>query len=243
MTGAPRSSSPQAAWLEQLEQASNYSAWIYRAIRRHLCGHVLEVGCGTGTISVRIAAVADSLTAIDIDPVFVQRARQRLDQHVNVSVLQADATRDLPDMTFDTIVMLDVLEHMPDDAAMLCLLADRLAPGGSVVLKVPALPGLHNSLDRAVGHYRRYDGRTLRRSASQAGLEVSRIEAFNIAGIPGWWWNGLMRKTVAPASQVGGFDKLVPILERIERVVSPPVGLSYIAVLKRPTASRPNIRD
>jgi 2-polyprenyl-3-methyl-5-hydroxy-6-metoxy-1,4-benzoquinol methylase len=223
----------QSEWLDLLEQAKNYNSWIFRMARPYLRGRVLEVGCGTGTFSASIASSVEHLTAVDIDADFVNRADQRLSGHPNVTVYRADATRELPDSVFDTVVMLDVIEHVADDAAMLGELVRRLSADGRIVLKVPAMPRLYNSLDRAVGHYRRYDRAMLERLAEAVGLSVELVESFNAAGIPGWWWNGLWSNSVAPESQIGKFDKVVPILEGLERVLHLPFGLSLIAVFQR----------
>lgn len=226
-------SAPQTEWLARLRMADNYNRWIFNTILPHLSGRVLEIGCGTGTVSDLIAAAVDHLIAIDIDAAFVDSARVALKGRRNVTVSQADATRDLPDGIFDVVVMLDVLEHIADDLAMLRALAVRLNASGRILLKVPALPALLNSQDIAVGHFRRYDRRALETVAVDAGLAIDRIVPFNIAGILGWWWNGQWGKAVAPKTQINIFDRLVPMLERFERVVAPPVGLSYFAVLSK----------
>ena len=128
--------------------------------------------------------------------------------------------------------MLDVLEHIADDAAMLASLANKLAPGGRIVLKVPAIPWLFNSLDAAVGHFRRYDQTALTLVAHSAGCRVRHCQSFNIAGIPGWWWNRVRQRDVAPGAQIEGFDKLVPFLAFGEKFLPPMAGLSLIGVLE-----------
>lgn len=225
---------PQAEWLDHLTDAGNYNRWIFDVIRPHLRGRVLEVGCGTGTFSILMAGVAEHLTAMDLDPGFVTRAQQRLASVSNAVALQGDATRSLPEDAFDTVVMLDVLEHIEDDRAMLEALAARLTPGGRIVLKVPAIQALHNSMDRAVGHHRRYSKAGLEQAARRAGLIPHAVRPFNAAGIPGWWWNGVRNKTVAPAAQIGGFDRVVPVLAALERALPIPVGLSWIAAFSKP---------
>ena len=225
---------PQAEWLGHLAEAGNYNRWIFDAIKPHLHGRVLEVGCGTGTFSTLIAASAEQLTAMDLDAGFVAQAQERLGRMENAVALQGDATRSLPEDAFDTVVMLDVLEHIEDDGAMLEALAARLTPGGRIVLKVPAILALHNSMDRAVGHYRRYSKAALHQAARHAGLDTHAITPFNAAGIPGWWWNGVRNKAVAPSAQIGGFDRVVPVLAALERILPVPVGLSWIAVFSKP---------
>ena len=221
----------QSEWLSRLGRANNYNRWVFKSIEPYLCGNALEIGCGTGTFSALIAGAVEHLTAIDISQEFIDTARQRHTEVPNLTLLKADATDDLPDHKFDPIVMLDVLEHIADDAVILTSLKNKLAPGGRIVLKVPAIPRLFNSLDAAVGHFRRYDQNTLTLAAHSAGFVVRYCQSFNIAGIPGWWWNGVRQRDVAPGAQTGGSDKLVPILAFGEKFLPPMAGLSLIGVL------------
>ncbi len=222
----------QSEWLKSLGRASNYNRWVFKSIEPYLCGNALEIGCGTGTFSALIAEAVEHLTAIDISQEFIDTARRRHAEVPNLTLLKADATEDLPDHKFDSIVMLDVLEHIADDAVMLTSLKNKLAPGGRIVLKIPAIPRLFNSLDAAVGHFRRYDQNTLTLAAHSAGCTVRYCRSFNIVGIPGWWWNGVRQRVVAPGAQISGFDKLVPILAFGEKFLPPMPGLSLIGVLE-----------
>ena len=222
----------QSKWMSRLGRASNYNRWIFESIEPYLGRNALEIGCGTGTFSALIAGAVEHLTAIDISQEFIEIARRRHAKVPNITILKTDATEELPDQKFDSIVMLDVLEHIADDAGILTSLTNKLAPGGRIILKVPAIPRLFNSLDAAVGHCRRYNQKTLTLAAHSAGCTVRYCRSFNIAGIPGWWWNGVRQRDVAPGAQIGGFDKLVPILAFGEKFLPPMAGLSLIGVLE-----------
>lgn len=222
---------PQAEWLTHLAGASNYTRWIVEAVAPHLSGDILEVGCGTGSYTPHLARSGGAVTAVDIDPAFVAEARRVTESLPNVTVRHADATSDPLDGLFQSVVMLDVLEHIEDDAGFLRRLADRLASGGRIVIKVPAIPALHNSMDRAVGHYRRYDRVALQAVAGRAGLHVAHVEHFNALGILGWWWNGRAGRDVAPSNQIAGFDRIVPAARLLDSLSAKRVGLSLVAVL------------
>ncbi|MGF1500168.1 MAG: class I SAM-dependent methyltransferase, partial [Elainellaceae cyanobacterium] len=176
----------QTFWLENLKFASHYNQWIFSQIQPYLGAEVLEVGCGNGNFSVLIAPQCDRLVALDLDKDYVQQTRMRLRGNHRVEVLMADATQFNCDRSFDTIVMLDVLEHIEDDVGTLCTLSRLLKPGGRLVLKVPALEALYSPMDRAIGHYRRYRKATLKAAFEAAGLQASQVWYFNLAGIPGW---------------------------------------------------------
>lgn len=224
----------QALWLERLEEATNFTRWVGEEIRPFIRGRVLEVGCGAGTYTQLFAGWADAVVAVDIDPGFATATAQRFADDDKVQVQQADARR-LPALgTFDTIVMLDVLEHIEDDVATLAALREMLTESGAVVLKVPALPQLYGALDAAIGHYRRYTRNTLARTAARASLVISECRSFNLAAAPGWWLNGrILRRTHPPENQLRLYDRLVPAFRLVDRLTGPPFGTSLIAVARR----------
>jgi SAM-dependent methyltransferase len=128
------------------------------------------------------------------------------------------------------VVCSNVLEHIEDDRAALEALRKLLVPGGRIVLVVPALHALYGSIDRAIGHYRRYTSQEIAAVLSAAGLEVEHVSYFNLLGVPGWFLNAriLQRRTI-PGLQARLNDRLVPLL-RLERRFRPPLGMSLLAV-------------
>ena len=119
---------------------------------------------------------------------------------------------------------------MEDDITSLAAVRKPLEPKGRLVLLVPALPALYGSIDRALGHHRRYTRADLIAKLERAGFRLVHIEYFNLAGIPGWWWAGrvLQRQTI-PAGSLKLYDTLVPVF-RLERLIPWRVGQSLIAV-------------
>ena len=99
-----------------------------------------------------------------------------------------------------------------------------------MILLVPALPALYGSLDRALGHVRRYTPRELRTKFDAAGLRMRHLEYFNLAGLPGWWIAGrVLRREIIPAASLRWFDALVPLF-RLERFLPWRLGQSLIAI-------------
>ena len=145
----------QGKWLNQLKAATHYNQWIFSQFRPYLKGSVLEVGCGIGTFTELIAHSCPQVLAVDLNEDYTQQARDRLRHCTNLKIQTVDATQLQANQTFDTIVMLDVLEHIEDDIGVLQQLKQCLEPNGILILKVPAFNALYNSMDEAVGHYRR----------------------------------------------------------------------------------------
>jgi protein-L-isoaspartate O-methyltransferase len=230
----------QDFWLQNLSKADAFTRWVLGEISPWLGQRVLEVGCGIGTYTAEMAAGSRKIVAMDMERAFVDEAVRRLALHPNVQVICGDATQaDIPKPAgepFDTVVLLDVLEHIEDDAALLARLRARLGPGGHLILKVPAMPSLYSPMDEAIGHWRRYDKSGLTEVISRSGLEVVRIWSFNAVAVPGWWWNGRVRKLRSPpAQQVALYNRLVPILRPLDRLARLVCGVSLLAVARRPT--------
>jgi SAM-dependent methyltransferase len=222
---------PQAFWLDQLQSATQYNRWIVSQLLPDLGSSILEVGCGTGTFTELLAQTGSPVTAVDCDAAFVAMAQARLQSYANVQICLGDATQMQWQRSFDTVILLDVLEHIEHDRQLLQQLRQSLQPGGRLILKVPALSWLYSSLDRAIGHHRRYSRATLAEVLQQAGYSNLRLWYFNAAGIPGWWLNGkLLQRTTPPAEQIGWFDRVVPALQAVESQVPLPIGLSLFAV-------------
>ena len=95
---------------------------------------------------------------------------------------------------YDTVICLNVLEHIRDEDAAIRNMASALQPGGRTIVLVPQFPGLYGSLDEAVGHERRYTRETLRAALERNGLQVDEILEFNRSTLPAWWFNGRLLK-------------------------------------------------
>lgn len=234
----------QSFWLENLKSASHYNRWIFSQILPHLGQAILEIGCGNGNFTELLAQQDSDLTAIDLNEKFVDATMNRLRGKSGIKVLVADATQItwttsqsvFEEKSFDTIILLDVLEHIAADIQLLQHLSHGLRSGGKLIVKVPALNWLYSPMDQAIGHHRRYNKHSLIETFKQAGLADPTfadpiVWYFNTVGIPGWWLNGrLLQRTTPPAEQIGWFDRAVPMLATIESGVSMPIGLSLFAV-------------
>lgn len=229
--------SAQTFWLENLKRANHYNAWIFSQLLPHLGQDVLEVGCGNGNFTQLLAQQCSKVVAIDINEEYVNLAKARL-EGTGVEIFVADAAQIQP-QPVDTVVMLDVLEHIEDDGQMLRHLSTCLKPGGKLIVKVPACLWLYSSLDAAIGHCRRYSKRAIASVCEQAHFSPPLVWFFNAAGIPGWWLNGRLGRTTASPHQVELFDRVVPLLRMLEARVKPPLGLSLFAVATKRSPSQP----
>jgi glycosyltransferase involved in cell wall biosynthesis/phospholipid N-methyltransferase len=232
-------SDPLHATLQRMAALDRYNGFLFEQIRPAIGQRVLEVGAGTGNLT-RFLSARDEVVATDIDPRYTELLARRFERAANVAVATYDLGGEVPpalaDRTFDTIVCLNVLEHVADDRAALARLRERLEPGGRLILLVPAHRGLYGSIDRAIGHYRRYERVELERLLTEVGFEIDGLFHVNATSIPGWYLNGrVLRRESVPGVQARLADRLVP-LYRLERRLKLPFGLSVIAFARRPAA-------
>jgi glycosyltransferase involved in cell wall biosynthesis len=219
--------------LRRVEGLWRYNEFTWELVRPFVGQRVLEIGAGTGLMT-RFLATREHVVATDVDPDYVALLRRTYGERPNVEVRALDLARlaedGIPRAAFDTVLCSNVLEHVEDDGGALRAMRDVLAPGGRVVLVVPALAGLFGTIDRAIHHHRRYARAALAGKLRAAGLTVEHLSYFNMLAVPGWWLNGrVLRRSAVPAVQARLNDWLVPWL-RIERRFGPPVGLSLVAV-------------
>jgi SAM-dependent methyltransferase len=226
--------------LTAMAQGGNYYRWILREFRPHLGRRILEVGAGSGTFAAHLLAEADPERAVLLEPATnlqpFLRGRFAGDSRVEVISLPLPAAQEALSTTpFDSVVSVNVLEHIPDDGEALAIMAGLLRSGGALLLFVPALPGLYGSLDAAFGHHRRYTRRELAGKLEAAGLGVRRIVYVNLPGALAWFVSGrILRWPTLRPGAVRLYDRLaIPLIAAVERRIRPPLGQSLLAVAEK----------
>lgn len=222
--------------LEIMSAAPRYAAWQVEMLLPYLGQRIMEVGSGIGNISARLRGLDPELLVLtDTDPWYLNRLRQtfagdHVVQFADVTLPDPTARERFAELRLDSVVALNVLEHIEDDLGSLETMRRMVVPGGKVVLLVPALPALYGTLDVELQHFRRYTRNGLRRVMTEAGLHDIQLTWYNRLGMLGWWLNARVRKaTRIPVGQLRMFDSLVPLL-RHERWLPLPFGQSLIAV-------------
>jgi len=215
-----------------LSGARRYNRWMFDRLRRWVGRRVVEIGSGIGNLSAFLLD-SDRLVLTDTREEYLERLRTRFAKHANVAVARLYLPTELGALAgqqFDTIICLNVLEHVDDDVSSLKAMRRMLAPGGRLILLVPALPALYGTMDKALGHHRRYQRAPLTSLLQATGFRVAHVEYFNLAGVPGWWFAGrVLRRQVIPAGSLKLYDALVPLF-RLERLLPWRVGQSLIAI-------------
>ena len=219
--------------LSELEHARRFNHWMGKTIRPFLGDRVLEIGAGIGSLTAQFIP-RETYVASDINPHYLRYLQSYSFGKPYLHVLKIDVgvPEDFADLqeSFDTAVMINVLEHVPDEGLALRNLYSALAPGGRVVVLVPQHPWLYGSLDEVLQHRERYTPAKLKADLINAGFSVERIFDFNRASVPGWWLNGkVFRRKTFSRPQLKMLEMAMPFLARVDRLW-PWSGLSVIGI-------------
>jgi SAM-dependent methyltransferase len=227
--------------LRSLSRARKFSRWMSDVIRPWVGRTVLEIGAGIGNLTVHLVP-RDCYRATDINPDYLDYlANFALGKpYLEVGTLHAEAAEEFAPFAgrFDTVVCLNVLEHLDEPVPVLQNFQRALSPGGRAIVLVPRGPSRFNSLDRALGHRMRYTRERLREVVAAAGFEVEAMFDFNRAGVVGWRFNGLLGMTRFSRLQLKAFNSLVWLFRRVDRFLPWP-GLSLIVVCRKPRSPSP----
>lgn len=219
--------------LEVLADAVRYNRFLVDSViaAGRGCHSAVDFGAGTGSLSVMVRDGGMDVSCVEPD----RQLRDRL-RDLGFTVY-ADA-RALDESSQDYIFSLNVLEHIEDDEGTLIDLLSRLKRGGRLFLYVPALQFLYSSMDRKIGHHRRYGRNGLRRTAERAGFAVERIEYADSLGVLAtllYKMVGSNAGDISPRS-VRIYDRFVfPLSRLLDRVgCSRLLGKNLMVVLRRP---------
>jgi glycosyltransferase involved in cell wall biosynthesis len=210
-----------------------YNRWVWERIAPFVGQRVLETGAGTGVMT-RLLYGRELVVAADKETPYVDRLRNAFRRRPGIVVervdLESDASLALAHHSFDTVTCINVLEHTTDDAGALRRAHQLLQPGGRVIVFAPAGPSLYGSMDRAIGHQRRYEKQELVDKLQQAGFAVEHVSFQNRIAKLAWWLNAkVLGRKALPSGQSRVFDRLVPLVRALEGE-NPSSGLSIIAV-------------
>lgn len=225
---------------------SNYNKWLFSMIDPHLGKKVFELGAGTGRFTrLLLKKNLEQLLLLESSPLFYNEILKITQGCQGIITANSDIEHfndsDLFE-SFDSIICIQVLEHIKDDVAAIMKAITYLRPGGKFICQVPAMKWLFGHWDRQIGHFRRYTKSDMIRIAESTGLTICESYYFNMVGIFGWWLNFCARKKDFRVNsesrqlntQGACFDKwVVPIVSRLESFLRPPVGIGLHFVLEK----------
>lgn len=227
--------------LDGLADAVKYQRWIVEQLAPFIRGRVLEVGAGIGTMADHWVRLADEVHLVEPARNLFDTLQERFSSmpsvHLYPDVLErvVEAHGSVLREAFDAAIMINVLEHIGDEAQTLRTITALLKPGGYLLVFVPAMPSLYGSLDRRFGHYRRYTKSSLRMLMTQTRCHVVKLYYFDVLGAAPWWFlnrvagmnNLSLRGTLL-------YDRyVVPVGRVLEKWVKPPIGKNLVLVAQQ----------
>lgn len=228
--------------LEVISRASHFNQWMYQTIRPYLKGNILEIGSGIGNISTYLVSDGLAVTLSDYNPAYCRLLKEKFIACENVnSVLSINLQH--PDFaaayaalkeTYDTVFLLNVIEHLKDDAAAVINCHYLLKKGGHLILLAPAYQYLYSRFDRELGHYRRYTAQSLRQLYASDLFGIIHSQYFNFTGMIGWFVFGrLLGKKMIGSQEMRLYNRLLFLFKIADSLVLKKTGLSVIAVGKK----------
>lgn len=220
--------------LQNLHLAPAFNQWVVEQFESALLGSVLEIGSGIGNLTACLLQKNIQLTASDIDPAYLERLKQQFGSHAHlagIETLDLDQPLKPDNKIYQTILLINVLEHIPDPQKALKGLRSKLAPNGKIILLVPAYRWLYCRLDRELGHHRRYNRKMLLQELNDAGFQAEQIHSFNAMGLLGWGlWGKILNGKLLNQSLIKTYEKLMPLNRGVDKLFQNRIGLSLIAI-------------
>jgi len=206
--------------LEIMSKAIWYNDWLLGQISNYLRGDILEVGAGIGNFTSKLARYG-KVTAIDYDQNY---------KNANFGDIEKGKYF-FGSKSFDTVVCMNVLEHIKNDRSALKNMYSLLKVNGKLILLVPAFPLAYGQMDKGLGHFRRYTKDTAGKKIKEAGFITVENKYINWLGLIGWFVNArILKKEIIPEGQLKLFNRIAKVFLYFEKFINPPFGLSVLAI-------------
>lgn len=219
--------------LESMNQAVWYNQWTLKKFAKYLKGDILEVGCGIGNFTNSLTKYG-YVFAIDINNNYLEAfdlpENKGKAGYGDIEKGEYFFTK----QNFDSIVCLNVLEHIENDERALTNLLNLLKPGGTLILLIPAHPFLYGAIDKSIGHFRRYMKKGLSSKMEKIGFTIIQGRRINFLGAIGWFVAGkIFNESKVEDKKIKIFNLLAPLFLTIEDIVEPPFGTSILIIAKK----------
>lgn len=225
--------------LEALSTLKRYRQWIVDEFAPFLCGRVAEIGAGIGNYSEELLGHAEHLDMVEPATRPAQMLETRMAEKGRVRLIRSTAegwAAKAEPACYDSVVMINVLEHIEDDQAMVAEIFRTLKPGGHFLLFVPALMMLFSRLDSLHGHYRRYGLEEAIRKVQATGFVIEKARYVDVLGVLPWLIiNKWMGQTEFKPRMISLYDRVgIPLTRTVERLIRFPFGKNVLLVARRP---------
>lgn len=224
--------------LYRMRLMKNNNQWVFEQVRPYLGNNILEIGSGIGNISKFLVSLNKNLVLTDVKESYLEHLQYRFIGNPKVKIVLHDIlSTDLSDILpskIDTVICINILEHIKDDNKVLENIHKILERNGRLILMVPALKKLYGTLDEKLGHFKRYEKADLMKKLGYKKFVIEKIYYHNLIAGLGWFITGrIIRQKLMSSLQASAFDKFIPLIAKVERRVKIPFGLSLVVICKK----------
>lgn len=218
-----------------MASATHYRRWIVDEFDPYLGKRIAEVGAGIGSITrILLERPVDHLVAFEPSSNMFPHLARAVDGHASARAVNELFGGEQAGQDYDSVVYINVLEHVEHEREELLAAYHALRPGGHLLVFVPALAWLYSNFDREVGHFRRYSRDGLERVVTHAGFDLVRSRYFDVAGVLPWYIHFTLLGRGMGKGSVSLYDRwVVPTMRTLEGWVSPPLGKNILLVARR----------
>lgn len=218
--------------MELATKLSHYHRWTVSLFKGYFGNNILEIGSGLGGLSRHLPQTHTTLSDIRDDYL------NYLKNQFGCQTLKLDIEKETPNdliNAFDTVISFNVLEHIKDDKKALKNCCKLLQKKGKLLLLVPAGPEIYGSLDKTMGHYRRYTKEELAKKTIGAGFKIIKLKYVNFPGYFAWWLRGKFPgKSISDGLAAKMFDLLIVPFLYLEKYLPTSFGQSLMLIAEKP---------
>ena len=223
--------------LEVIAKANSFNQWMFKTIYPYCHGEILEIGSGIGNISKFFLEKEASITLSDTDNFYVQKLKEKFPA-TNILSIDLEHPAFFTEYKnllnhYDTVFLLNVLEHIKNDEAAIWNCYQLLKMGGRLIILTPAYPFLYSKIDLGLHHFRRYTKRSLASIILKNNYTIQNLFYFNALGIGGWLYAKLTGLKKIPQGEMNLFNKLTGLAKLLDHLLFRRAGLSIVAVAEK----------
>lgn len=220
--------------LESMSQAQWYNRWTLKKFIPYLKGDILEVGFGIGNFTKELTRFGN-VFAIDIDKEHIKDTTELLEGKAKVGLGDIEKGKYFfNERIFDSVVCINVLEHIQDDDKALNNIYSLLKNEGYLILLVPAHKFLFGEIDKSIGHFRRYNKKSLITILKNKGFKTEKVRLINMIGAIGWLISSkFFSENSVGENKIKVFNFIAPITLTMEDFFEPPFGTSILVIAKK----------
>ena len=222
--------------LEAMSFARNYHKWIMAEFKPYIGKSTAEVGAGNGNFSELLLDCTQHLVTFEPSENMYPLLKERFEKNFKVETINSAFEREYSkfDGYFDSIVYVNVLEHIENDEQELSYVYKTIRHGGHALFFVPALSFLYSDFDKKIGHFRRYNRNNLCRLVRRSGFNIINAKYFDFAGVITWYVAFVLLKGQVTCGKIALYDKLVvPLMQKVESFIEPPVGKNLLLIAQK----------